>query len=145
MLTIDFPELPNKTRNTDRGQEIFDTIRKKWLLLTPEEWVRQNLVNWLVNSQNIPASFIALERTVLVFDQRKRFDIVVYGRNMQPWLLIECKAMDVPLTETVLQQALGYQAAIGTAIFAISNGHHTYAWQMVGNTIKMLESLPPFA
>ncbi|TAF68853.1 MAG: hypothetical protein EAZ58_07965 [Flavobacterium sp.] len=92
----------------------------------------------------MPASFIALERSISVFDQRKRFDIVVYGRNMQPWLLMECKAMDVPLTELVLQQALGYHAAIGTAILAISNGHHTYAWQIAEGTANMLEALPVF-
>ncbi len=144
MLHVQFPEPAFQTRPLQDGTEIFDRIRKKWLLLTPEEWVRQNMINWLNKVQLVPLAFIAVERMLMVGDSKRRFDIVVYSRKHEPWLLVECKAMDVVLNEATLQQALGYFSAMPAQVLMLSNGHHTYAWQLDQNNLHTLEVLPPF-
>lgn len=144
MLTVEFPDLPFNIRNSLRGEEIFDALRKKWLVLTPEEWVRQNMIQWLINVLQVPASFIAQEKKIQLQGKWRRFDIVVYNRQLQPWMLIECKAMDVPLSEKVIQQALAYHSIIGAGIMAITNGKFTYAWQFGKGEVAMLSSMPVF-
>eukprot|EP01035_Chromulina_nebulosa_P060206 gene60206-82369_t len=96
MLSIQFPAPAFRTRKReiDDANEIFDSNRKRWLLLTPEEWVRQNFVAFLIQNMKIPASLIGLEKQLKVGELKKRFDIVVYKNDAQPWMLVECKAMD---------------------------------------------------
>lgn len=144
MLQLQFPEPSFRTRNIVGGTEIFDGLRKKWILLTPEEWVRQNIINWLHQIHQVPLALIAVERLLLVGDSKRRFDVVVYTKQHTPWLLIECKAMDIPLNEGVLQQALSYYSAMPAQIMLLTNGHHTYAWQKANNNLHVLHELPAF-
>ncbi|HSC52638.1 MAG TPA: type I restriction enzyme HsdR N-terminal domain-containing protein [Phnomibacter sp.] len=144
MLQVQFPEHDFRTRPTNGGTEIFDTIRKKWILLTPEEWVRQNMIHWLHEVHKVPIALIAVERLLIVGESRRRFDIVVYTKQHTPWLLVECKSMDVQLNEAVLQQALSYYSAMPTALLMVTNGHHTYAWQQSNFQLEMLQTLPVF-
>jgi hypothetical protein len=145
MLKVEFPEPDFNIRNGAAGDEIFDKLRRKWLRLTPEEWVRQNLINWLIKVQQIPASFIAVEKEITVGELRKRFDIVVFDKTHKPWLLAECKAMEVPLSEKVIQQALSYYTKLSGEVLMISNGHYTYAWQLLNNRLEPVEALPKHA
>ena len=108
MITVQFPEPQFRQKEVDGKRFIFCTIRKRWLLLTEEEWVRQNFVAYLVNGLNYPATLIALEKEILLNELKKRFDILVYDTDHQPWMLVECKAPAVVLNEDVLQQALRY-------------------------------------
>jgi hypothetical protein len=144
MLQVQFPEPSFRTRSIAGGTEIFDGLRKKWILLTPEEWVRQNIINWLHQIHRVPLALIAVERLLMVGDSKRRFDVVVYTKQLTPWLLIECKAMDIPLNEAVLQQALSYYSAMPAPLLMLTNGHHTYAWQKANNQLHELQELPVF-
>jgi hypothetical protein len=132
MLSIQFPPPTFRIRQRERdgADEIFDNNRKRWLLLTPEEWVRQNFVAYLVKEKKIPASLIGLEKELKVGELRKRFDIVVFKNDGQPWLLVECKAMDVQLSERTITQTLSYLSGMACNYAVITNGQFTYGWNV---------------
>jgi type I site-specific restriction endonuclease len=97
-------------------------VRKKWLVLTPEEWVRQHLLNYLIVVKKISPSSIAIEKTLQLNDLKKRYDIVVYSRDLKPYLIVECKAPYVELNSLVVEQALRYNLTIKAELLMISNG-----------------------
>jgi hypothetical protein len=101
---------------------IFDVVRKKWLVLTPEEWVRQHVVNYLVTEKKIPASIISIEKELVLNDLKKRYDIVVFGKDLRPWLIVECKAPYISLDTAVVEQALRYNMVLKAHLLMISNG-----------------------
>lgn len=101
---------------------IFDVVRKKWLVLTPEEWVRQHLLNYLVTVKQIPASRIAVEKELQLNGLRRRYDAVVFDRNRQPYLIVECKAPYVALDQSVIEQALRYNLSVKAELLLITNG-----------------------
>lgn len=123
---------------------IFDPVRRRWLLLTPEEWVRQNFVNYLLRQQGYPATLIALEKQIHLGEMTKRFDILVYDPAHQPWLMVECKAPTVSLTEDTLQQVLRYQMVLPVSYLLISNGQQTMGWKKEGKELVLLEAMPEF-
>jgi hypothetical protein len=143
MIKVDYPKFNFKIK-TEAGKEIiFDEIRKQWVILTPEEWVRQNTIQYLLQSLHYPASLIAVEKALKLGELKKRFDILVYNQEHQPWLMIECKATDVPLTESVLQQVLRYNMAIPVTYLIITNGESIFGWHVTDNC-NMLEAFPSF-
>ena len=91
---------------------IFDFIRKKWLVLTPEEWVRQHVLNYLVTVKKFSASSISVEKELFLNDIKKRYDVVVYNRELKPYLIIECKAPYIELDRMVVEQALRYNITV---------------------------------
>ena len=112
-MTSDFPILcfpPYEFRiKSEAGKSfIFDEIRKKWIACTPEEWVRQNLVRFLVQDCAYPQAFVALEKQVKVAERSLRFDALIYDREINPLMLIECKAPSVILTQKVFDQIWHY-------------------------------------
>ena len=104
---------------------IFDPVRRKYIALTPEEWVRQHIIHYLLG-KGYPASLMAIERGIDVNGTAKRFDIVVYGRDSLPLMLIECKAQSEPLDHQVVMQAVGYNLSIRAQYLWLTNGTHTY-------------------
>lgn len=108
-------------------------IRKKWVVLTPEEWVRQNFLLYLTEILQFPASLIAVEKQLVLGEVKKRFDIVVYDNQAQPLVLVECKEMNVTLSESVLLQALHYFKAVQSRFMVITNGNHTIAYEKRGD------------
>jgi hypothetical protein len=128
MIKIEYPAPSFRTKKENNKEFLFDPLRKKWLLLTPEEWVRQNFVQYLVQTMRYPASLIALEKKITLGELKKRFDILVYDPAHRPWMMIECKEMNVLLDEKVLQQALRYTISIPVRYIVITNGNTTYAW-----------------
>lgn len=121
-LKLKYPPFNVRMRADNGSPMIFDLIRKKWLQLTPEEWVRQHLLNYLVNIEGYPASSIAVEKELKLNDTKKRFDIVVYNRRLQPYLIIECKAPYIALDQIVIDQALRYNLSLKAPYLMISNG-----------------------
>lgn len=144
MIAIRFPEPIFKIKNENGKEYIFDKNRKIWLLLTEEEWVRQNFIGYLEKDLHYPSSLIAVEKEIQLGELKKRFDILVYDHLHQPWMLVECKSPAVPLTPSVLQQVLRYNITIPVPFIIITNGDKTFAWQKVENTIKELKALPPW-
>jgi hypothetical protein len=142
MVIVQFPEPQFNIKMEGEKRFIFDTMRKTWLILTEEEWVRQNFIAYLVREKLYPPTLIALEKEIVLNDLKKRFDILVYDTVHQPWMLVECKAPDVKLTEEVLQQVLRYNITIPVAYIVITNGTSTIAWEKAGRALKLIHQLP---
>src|ERR1700712_1986682 len=98
MIKVIYPKKKPAIKTENGKEYIFCIIRKKWLLVTPEEWVRQNFLNYLTEILKYPASLIAVEKQLMVGEMKKRFDIIVY-KDALPFIIIECKEMNVPLSE----------------------------------------------
>jgi hypothetical protein len=110
----------------DKGlKQLFDPVRKKHVSLTPEEWVRQHVLHYLL-SKGYPASLIAIERGIEVNDTQKRFDIVVYDRNAMPLIIVECKAQDEPINQNVIMQIAAYNLKLKARYFWMTNGEVNY-------------------
>lgn len=144
MIRIEYPAYPYRIREEEGKELIFDELRKVWIRLTPEEWVRQNFLQYLVQTMQYPASLIAVERELRLGELKKRFDILVYNRQHQPWLMVECKAMDVQLDSTVLQQVLRYNIAIPVPFMVITNGQYCAGFEKQGQQLQLIEKLPLF-
>lgn len=142
MLPISYPVPSFRTKNEAGKDYIFDPVRRKWLLLTPEEWVRQNFVQYLVQEKGYPASLIALEKVIRLGELKKRFDILVYDHLHQPWMMIECKATSVELDESVLHQLLRYHVSVPAGLLVITNGPVTYGWEKRDGALLLIGSLP---
>ena len=112
------------TRIQNGKEQIFCDWRHRWVRLTPEEWVRQQLLHRMVEQLGYPASLIAVEQAITVGDARKRCDAVVYNTLMQPLMLIECKAETVPLTQKTLDQAVTYNRKLHVPYILLTNGEH---------------------
>lgn len=142
MIAVHYPQPAFKMEKRNGQPHIFDGIRKKWLLLTDEEWVRQNFVAYLIAGCRYPAAFIALEKGLELNGLKKRFDVLVYDAAHQPWMLVECKAPQVTLNDDVLQQILRYNISIPVPYIVITNGNTTWGWQKEHGVLKNLEALP---
>ncbi|MGN6604641.1 MAG: type I restriction enzyme HsdR N-terminal domain-containing protein [Ginsengibacter sp.] len=129
MIKIDFPKEKPRIRKTNDVNEIFDTIRKKWLVLTPEEWVRQNIILFLLLQKKYPSTLISVEKEIKLADLKKRYDIVVFDRQMLPWMIIECKEMNVMLSNKTLDQVLRYHISIPSKYLIITNGSHCFGFE----------------
>ena len=130
MISIQFPNHPFNIKQTDDRELIFDELRKQWLLLTPEEWVRQNFIQYLLQTLQYPKSLMAVEKEIVVGELRKRFDLVLYNKQGQPWMLVECKAMHISLADNVIDQALRYNQSLGAVYLVITNGTFTRCFQL---------------
>jgi len=144
MIKIDYPPYQPKIKKEDNKEFIFDAIRKRWIILTPEEWVRQNFLQFLIIVKKYPAALIAVEKEIKLGDLKKRFDIVVYDNNSEPWMIIECKEMNVELNKQVLDQVLRYNIAMQVPYLVITNGSYCMAFQCNQNQLVDLKELPSF-
>jgi hypothetical protein len=144
MININYPAPDFKIKKEAGKELIFDSIRKKWMVLTPEEWVRQNFINYLISVKKYPAPLIGVEKEIQLNQLRKRFDILVYDKNHRPWMMIECKEMETALGETALQQLLRYNISIPVTYLVITNGNTCFAWKRQDNAMQLLEELPEF-
>jgi len=144
MIPIQFSTPSFKIKMENEKDYIFDTIRKMWLLLTEEEWVRQNFLQYMTEVMHYPTQLIAVEKEILLGELKKRFDILVYNSSHRPWMLVECKATHVPLNEEVIQQVLRYNISVPVNFMIITNGHYTYGWQKEGAGVKELNAMPVF-
>ncbi|HWI89899.1 MAG TPA: type I restriction enzyme HsdR N-terminal domain-containing protein [Flavisolibacter sp.] len=128
-------------KNENGKRYIFDAIRKVWLLLTEEEWVRQNFVNYLISELKYPSSIIAIEKEISLNNLKKRFDILVYDKQHKPWMLVECKEPKVSLSEDVLQQVLRYNISVPVEYIVITNGNTTVGWKKELE-LRLLKHMP---
>jgi len=142
MLAVHFPPPAFRIRKEKDKEYIFDNLRKKWVILTPEEWVRQNFICFLVQGLSYPSSLIAVEKELLLGELRKRFDILVFDRTHQPWMLIECKAPEISLNDAVLQQVLRYNLAVPARYLVITNGSFTTGWERAAGRLETMHHWP---
>jgi hypothetical protein len=142
MIDVRYPEPRFRMKEEGGKRYLFDGLRRSWLLLTPEEWVRQNFVQYLLQELHYPASLIALEKEIRLHDLRKRFDVLVYDKDHRPWMLVECKAPEVPLSPAVLDQVLRYNISVPVHFIVITNGAGTIAWKKEEGRLVELAELP---
>jgi hypothetical protein len=143
MIKINFPVHAYKIK-TEKGKElIFDECRKQWFWLTPEEWVRQNFLQYLIQVKQYPSSLIAVEREIALGELRKRFDIVVF-KDARPRLIVECKEMKVELNEAAIKQILNYNISLQVSYLVVTNGTSTFALHIEGDQFEWLTALPDF-
>ena len=147
MQPLNLPESPLKTRvNKDGKTEVFDVIRKKYVALQPEEWVRQQFIGFLIEHKNYPASLIAIEKGLKINQLQKRFDAVVFDRNGSPLVLIEFKAPNVKLSEKTFSQVAAYNLKMKVKYLIISNGLTHYCCRMdyKNNSFQFLKDIPDY-
>lgn len=144
MIKIAYPPYQPRIKKENDKELIFDEFRKRWIVLTPEEWVRQNFLQYLTQTKKYPAALIAVEKEIKLVDLKKRFDIVVYDKDTKPWMIVECKEMNVALDRTVLDQALRYNLHLQVPYLVITNGSYCMAFACKNNDMTEMDSLPEF-
>lgn len=143
MIQIDLANLTFRIREGQKGDEIFDGFRKKWVILTPEEWVRQSLLAYLVQQLQYPPALIAVERGLKVGERNRRFDAVIFNRKGKPFMLVECKAPGENIEDAAVSQLLAYQSVLGATYILLSNGRTTRCWKIEGHGVVEAGCLPP--
>lgn len=122
MQALHLPPYPFRIRLSTGQEEIFDEVRKKWLVLTPEEWVRQHTVMWLHHGLGFPKGLIGIEQGLRVNGMLRRTDVVGFNPAGTPHLLVECKAPDIPIDQAVFDQAVNYHRTLDVRFIALTNG-----------------------
>lgn len=145
MLELSLPAFEYKVKRQSGTVLIFDVIRKRYVVLTPEEWVRQHVIHYLMEAKSVPAALIAVEKEIALYSLRRRFDIVVFDRQGNPWLLVECKAPSVELNQRVFDQAFRYNMTLEAPYVAITNGVKHYCGKVdLGRGFVFLPDFPVF-
>ena len=141
MIKIEYPVKKPSIKSENNKETVFCVIRKRWMLLTPEEWVRQNFLLYLIEILKYPVSLIGVEKQLLLGEMKKRFDIIVY-KNDIPFMIVECKEMNVSLSENTLKQVLNYNTNIQASYMVITNGSYCMAYKKEDNRFVEVNELP---
>lgn len=142
--TLRLPTFDYKITEIKGKNCIFDVIRKKFLILTPEEWVRQHFIHLLINRFNYPKSLFRIEGGLRYNQLQKRSDILVYNTAGNPYLLVECKAAEVTINQAVIEQATRYNLTIKAQFVVITNGISTFCFEADWNknSYRQIQSIP---
>jgi len=145
MIKLNLPPYDVKLQNKEGKVHIFDTIRKKYLLLTPEEWVRQHFCNFLIKEKGFPAGLISIE-SGLTYNQRlKRTDVVVRDTLLKPLILVECKAPEIRINDAVINQITTYYREIQAKFMIVTNGLEHYCFEVKKGELNFLDKIPDYA
>ena len=147
MQRLNFPTGDFRFKNSENKVSIFDRIRKKFVILTPEEWVRQHAVHYLEKELDYPLSLINVEKSIKVNGLTRRFDIVVFSRAGAIEILVECKAPEIAITQSVFDQAARYNLTTGARFLMLTNGiqHYTCSVNHEASRYDFLPALPAYA
>ena len=147
MQKLNFPTYSFRFKNSENKVSIFDEIRKKFILLTPEEWVRQHVVQFLLQDKKYPKSYINVEKLIKINDLSKRYDVVVFQPNGEIFLLIECKAPEVAISQQTFDQIARYNLVLKAKYLMVTNGLNHYFCQMDFENEKyvFLKELPEYS
>lgn len=143
MLKINYPEYNFRIKGEKNKEFIFDEVRRQWIMLTPEEWIRQNFLQYLIKVKNYPKALLSVEKIISLGELKKRCDVIVYKDNL-PWMIVECKEMNVDLKLPVLEQILRYNIALPVKYLVLTNGIKTFAFELTVNGLIELDDLPVF-
>ncbi len=141
-----YPAIDPRTKKEGERTLIFDVIRRKFVVLTPEEWVRQHIVHYLIHWLHYPRALIRCESGLKFNRMPRRSDIVVYGRSGEVFLVVECKAASVKIDQKVFDQLSVYNQQYHARYLVLSNGIQQYVAEVdyFEKTYKFLENIPPF-
>ncbi|QUB70838.1 type I restriction enzyme HsdR N-terminal domain-containing protein [Prevotella multiformis] len=146
MMRLNLPPYPARVKEADGRRQIFDILRRKYVALTPEEWVRQHFIHYLIGYKGYPAALLANEVPLQVGEKRVRADSVLYDRQLRPRLIIEYKAPTIALTQKVFDQITVYNLLLHVDYLIVSNGLETYICKMdyTNHTYRFLEMIPDY-
>ena len=146
MLELNLPPFDIRIATRNGRPSVFDRLRKKYVALTPEEWVRQHFINFLITEKEYPEALIANEIQVMLNGQQKRSDSVIYNRKGEPLVIIEYKAPDVAITQKVFDQIARYNIVLRVRYLIVSNGITHYCCQVDYDkqTIEYLPDIPNY-
>lgn len=141
--TLNFPPIHLRARRSANGRtEIFDAVRGRWLVLTPEEWVRRHVVEYLRRECGFSPQLIVEEHPVNINGMAQRADIVIMGDDMQPLMVVECKEPNIKIGDEVLRQVVRYNSVLGCRYIALTNGIATYCYEHDGEKYSPIKSFP---
>jgi len=141
MIKIIYPQKKPAIKKEDGKEYIFCIIRKRWLLISPEEWVRQNFLLYLIEVLKYPPSLIAAEKQLMIGEMKKRFDIIVY-KDAVPFMIIECKEMNVSLSESTIRQVLNYNSNVQANYIVVTNGSYCAGFMREKDRFVEIDELP---
>ncbi len=146
MIPLNFPSFPFKIRKTQKGEEIFDIIRKKYVAFTEEEWVRQHCIAYLISEKKYPASLMAVEKGLSVNGLKKRTDIVTFTKDGNPKLIVECKAPHIEITNDTFDQIARYNMTLKVNYLLVTNGlqHFCCVIDHQEGSYRFLEEVPEY-
>ncbi len=146
MQQLNFPAYQFRFKNKENKPLIFDVIRKKFVMLTPEEWVRQHVVHFLITEKNYPKSLINVEKQITLHHTKKRYDIVVFNSDGSIHLIVECKAASIAITQDTFDQIARYNFALNASFLMVSNGldHYFCRMDFEAERYHFLESISPY-
>jgi len=146
MYSLNLPDYPHKIKQENNKAYIFDFIRKKYLVLTPEEWVRQHFVHYLITLKKFPSSLIVIEKGLKLNEMQKRADVLVYNKNGNPLVLVECKAATVKITQETFNQIARYNMVFHVPYLIVTNGlqHYCCKIDFSNQSFAFLDDIPMF-
>ncbi|MDA9874562.1 MAG: type I restriction enzyme HsdR N-terminal domain-containing protein [Flavobacteriaceae bacterium] len=146
MQNLNFPTYSFRLKNSENNTHIFDVIRKKFVVLQPEEWVRQHCVQYLIQEKNYPISLINVEKVILINGLKKRYDIVVFNPDGSLAVVVECKAPKVQISQSVFDQIARYNLTLKASYLMVTNGLNHYFCTMNHHleSFEFLETLPNY-
>lgn len=146
MQKLNFPTYSFRFKNRENKLSIFDEIRKKFVILQPEEWVRQHCVHFLINDKKYPISLINVEKELKINSLRKRYDIVVYNNDGSICLIVECKAPNIQISQSTFDQIARYNLSLNASLLMITNGmnHYYCSMDFENECYNFLKELPEY-
>ncbi|MCB4808631.1 type I restriction enzyme HsdR N-terminal domain-containing protein [Tamlana sp. 62-3] len=146
MQKLNFPTYSFRFKNNENKVSIFDSIRKKFVILQPEEWVRQHCVNFLIKEKNYPISLINVEKEIKINQLKKRYDIVIFKPDGSIHLIVECKAPKVNITQSTFDQIARYNLKLNADYLMVTNGlnHYYCAMDLKNECYNFLTDIPSF-
>ena len=146
MQKLNFPRYNFRFKNNENKTLIFDIIRKKFVILTPEEWVRQHTLHFLITEKKYPVSYINVEKQLLINDSVKRYDIVTFKNDGDVEIIIECKAPSIPINQVTFDQIARYNLALNSNLLMVTNGltHYFCKMDIKNKRYLFLRDLPKY-
>jgi len=147
MQPLNFPSYTFRVKNSENRPLIFDEIRKKFIVLTPEEWVRQHVIKFLIQEKNYPISHINVEKQITLNGLKKRYDIVVFKPDGKLDILVECKAPEITISQNTFDQIAQYNFKLNANYLMVTNGLVHYYCQMdfVAEKYQFMQEIPDFS
>jgi len=146
MQVLNFPKFTFRFKNSENKISIFDVIRKKFVVLQPEEWVRQHCVQYLIDVKGYPKSLINVEKELKVNNLKKRYDIVIFNTDGSIHLIVECKAPKIKIKQNTFDQVARYNLALSATYLMVTNGlnHYYCVMDFDNEKYEFLEDIPDF-
>ncbi|MFM7015634.1 MAG: type I restriction enzyme HsdR N-terminal domain-containing protein [Bacteroidota bacterium] len=142
--SLNLPTFQFNIQSQGQSKQIFDFVRRRFVTLTPEEWVRQHFLRFMTEYFSYPLSLLAVEKQIIVNGLKQRADVVVYNKNGKPWLIVECKSPTVKLDEDTLHQVVRYNLSLNVPFLVLTNGMEHFCLEYKNETFEFLSTLPAY-